>query len=63
MILRQIKCDVAACSVVLTEHEPNAGFPGWGALHGVMMNGSVNPNLCPACLAKVAEFMDKLPGE
>ena len=55
-ITRTIDCD--ACHVKAEEPAPNIGWNGWGALQGVELNGVQNPNLCPDCLAKVAEFID-----
>ena len=57
MIIREIKC---LCGRTETEPEENAGWAGWGQLHGVNINGMDNPTLCPSCLAdiaKVAEVM------
>lgn len=59
MILRTIRCQ---CGTEATEKEENAGWGGWGALHGIALNGEPNPHLCPACLNKVAEFADKMVG-
>lgn len=60
-IKRIIRCDV--CGAEYTEEIDGAGFPGWGALHGVEFNGSPNPNLCPKHLGEMAEHMDKLKAE
>lgn len=62
-VLRVIRCDVPGCGTKCTESEPNAGWQGWGALNGVELNGVANPNLCPAHLAQVAEFLDTLTGD
>lgn len=48
MILRTIKCDL--CAVTETEKEPNAGWPGWGELRGVVLDNSHCPALCPVHL-------------
>ena len=56
-ILRTIICD--ACGASATEPSPNDGWIGWGGLNGVQINDVINHQLCPACLAKVAEFVDK----
>ena len=45
MILRQIKCDL--CEETATEQAPGDGWPGWGELKGVVLNGAHNPCLCP----------------
>lgn len=58
MILRTIKCDV--CGETQQEASPNSGWAGWGALHGVVLNGIPNPSLCPPCLEKTAAFVDSL---
>jgi len=58
MILRMIKCDI--CGREEREAQPNEGWPGWGALQGVALNGVNNPSICPAHLATVAEFVDSL---
>lgn len=56
-ITRTIECD--KCHKTQTEPVPNVGWQGWGAIHGVELNGVANPNLCPECLAPVMEFIDK----
>jgi hypothetical protein len=56
-ITRTIQCD--CCGAAQTEAPPDAGWPGWGAVHGVVWDGSANPSLCPECLGKVMAFMDK----
>ena len=60
-ILRTIRCDI--CGKEELEPATNAGWQGWGALHGVRLNDADNPNLCPDCLGKVAEFANKIGGE
>ncbi len=56
MIIRKIECDI--CHVTAEEITANAGWPGWGALHGIELDGVQNPTLCPSCLAKVASYID-----
>lgn len=56
-ILRTIMCD--ACGNSATEAAPNDGWPNWGGLQGVAINDIPNPQLCPVCLGKVANFVDK----
>lgn len=56
-ITRKIKCDV--CAAEADEPAPEAGWQGWGAIQGIALNGVPNPNLCPSCLGKVAEFIDR----
>ena len=58
MITRTIHCDV--CGASLQEEVENAGFPGWGQLSGVALDGKSNPFMCPRCLADVADFTDRL---
>lgn len=56
MMLRTLICDVCGCEQ--KEQASNQGWAGWGALHGVALDGVANPSLCPACLTKVAKFID-----
>lgn len=58
MILRTIKCDV--CGATETEVQSNSGWPSWGSLNGVSLNGTDNPCLCPMHLARVADFVDRM---
>lgn len=58
--LRIIKCDIKGCKAQQTETQPGEGWAGWGALHGIALNGIPNPHLCPAHLFQLAEFVDKL---
>jgi len=58
MILRTIKCDI--CGAVYTEQRDGEGFPGWGALQGVILDGAANPSLCPDHLKAAADFIDGL---
>ena len=60
--LRTITCDV--CGLMYTEVEAGAGFPGWGALTGIVFDEhTTSPELCPAHLAKAAEFIHRLRDE
>ena len=61
MILKTIHCSV--CDDRCTEEQPGEGFPNWGQLTGITFNGDENPTLCPACLTRVATFMDELDNE
>lgn len=54
-VIKTIRCDV--CKKTEQEKEPNAGWPGWGALQGINLNGVDNPNLCPTHLGHVAELL------
>ena len=55
-ITRTIGCDV--CGATAAEAQPNAGWPGWGHVAGIALDGVPNPNLCPECLAQVAHYID-----
>jgi len=57
-VRRTIRCDI--CKVEYTEREPGDGFPNWGQLHGISLNGVQNPNLCPEHLHALAERADEL---
>lgn len=56
-IKRTITCDI--CGITEAEAAPNDGWPGWGSIHGIALNGVPNPTLCPDDMARVAEFIDK----
>ena len=56
MLLRTIQCTV--CKNRYTEKQQDEGFPGWGQLMGISLNGDSNPYLCPVHLARVANFLD-----
>lgn len=58
MIKRIIKCDI--CGLEMEEPVAGAGWPGWGGLNGIAMDGVSNPNLCPEHLAATADFVDGL---
>jgi rubredoxin len=58
MIKRSIECDV--CGWVLNEAKDGAGWPGWGQINGVNLNGVDNPNLCGMCLSRVMDFVDNM---
>jgi hypothetical protein len=47
-IKRTIQCDICGCE----QHEPMAGdgFTGWAGLHGVVLDGVADPQICPSCL-------------
>lgn len=55
-VKRTITCDV--CEASQEEALPEQGWPGWGAIQGVVLDGIANPNLCPSCLASVMNFID-----
>lgn len=57
-MLRKVYCD--CCDASHEESVPGDGFPGWGQLNGIVLDGSENPYLCPSCLAVVADFTDRL---
>lgn len=56
-IVRTIECCI--CGERYTEKNAGEGFPGWGAIQGIILNGEANPDLCPDHLTKVANFIDK----
>lgn len=58
MITRKAICDV--CHKEEVEVAQNIGWPGWGAVQGVSLNGVDNPTLCSECLNKVMQFVDGL---
>lgn len=60
-IIRTIQCDV--CGKALEEDKPGHGWPGWGALQGISLDGVPDPSLCPFDKGKVADFIDKLKQE
>lgn len=60
MNLRLVTCDIPGCPRRYEEAAPGEGFPGWGQLHGIALNGISNPLLCPEHLAKVAAYTDTL---
>lgn len=61
MLIRTIQCDV--CGEECTEKNENDGWPGWGALQGIALDGRANPSLCPKHLAAAATFLDDLKQE
>lgn len=58
MILRTIHCDICVASE--KESAENAGWKRWGAVQGIQFDNVTNPNLCPGCLTKVANYIDDL---
>ena len=60
-VKRTVCCDI--CPVTYTEEKPNEGFPGWGQLIGIELDGVENPYLCPEHLKKTAEFVDNMKEE
>ena len=56
MIIRTIIC--FHCGIKQEETNPNAGWPGWGAIHGVQIDGTINPDFCPECLSVIMNFVD-----
>lgn len=59
-VLRLISCDITGCEEKLLEEEPGKGWPRWGTLQGVQLNGIANPCLCPSHLEKASDFVDRL---
>lgn len=62
MNLRTMTCDIKNCLSSYTEKKPGDGFPGWGQLNGICLDGNDNPCLCPDHLTRMAEYADKLGG-
>jgi len=58
MIKRTIKCDI--CEAEMVEPVDGGGWPGWGGLNGIALDGVPNPTLCPEHLAVVADFVNDL---
>lgn len=58
MIIRTIKCSVCGCMEM--EKKAGEGWVGWGALHGIELNGQPNPSLCPRHLTLAADFVDRM---
>lgn len=56
-VTRTITCDI--CGKTEAESAPNDGWPGWGSVNGIAIDGIPNPTLCPHDLTRVAEFIDK----
>jgi hypothetical protein len=59
-VLRTIQCDMPKCSNAYQEKASNEGFPGWGSINGVMLNGITNPNCCPDCKDKIMTYIDEV---
>ncbi len=57
MILRTITCDAPECKHLEQEQAPGAGWPGWGAIQGIAIDGKENPSLCPRHLKAIADFI------
>lgn len=62
-VLRTIKCDVKKCNSQYVEQQAGDGWPGWGSLNGIVLDGVTNPSLCPNCLRIIAETADNLGAE
>lgn len=57
---RTVTCDIKGCSATMQEKEFGLGFPSWGQLMGIVLNGVPNPMLCPGHLHRVADYVDSL---
>lgn len=57
MRLTTIKCSVIGCDEEYTEAAPGAGFPNWGAIHGVHNpeTGEDFADLCPTHRAMIVQ--------
>jgi hypothetical protein len=60
MNLRLVTCDIKGCTNRHEERAPGDGFPGWGQLSGIILDGNQNPMLCPEHLGQVAMYADGL---
>ena len=60
-IKKTVCCDI--CNEMYTEEKPNEGFPEWGQVTGITLNGVDNPYLCPMHLAMTADFINNLVEE
>lgn len=58
--LRTVYCDIKGCDHKHEEVAFGAGWPGWGQLSGIELNGMPNPMLCPEHLQYIADFADRL---
>lgn len=58
MIKRTVVCGI--CGIAYTEQSNGEGFPNWGQLQGIVLDGDENPYLCPQHLAFTAEGLDRL---
>jgi len=58
MILKTVTCDI--CGEDYQELRSGDGFPGWGQLQGIALDGIDNPYFCPTHLAVVANFVSNL---
>lgn len=59
--VRYIEC--AVCGERAEEPGEGFGFPGWGGLHGIELDGEKNPSLCPRHLAPLADLLDAMKRE
>ena len=57
---RTLTCDIPGCVACCVEESFAAGWPGWGELKGIALNGTENPHLCPEHLRRTAEFIDSM---
>ena len=57
-ILKTIICDV--CGLSQIEPETGDGFPRWGQVNGIKLDGVDNPMVCPDHLIQVAELLNDL---
>lgn len=55
---RKVIC--AVCGKERQERNYGEGWPGWGQLNGIILNGDENPYLCEDHLAMTANFVDSL---
>jgi hypothetical protein len=58
MILKIVTCDI--CGESYRELKYGEGFPGWGQLHGIALDGVPDPYFCPEHLAEISDFVCQL---
>lgn len=56
--LRLINCEFPGCAETLLEAQEGAGWPGWGHIAGLAVNGAERDlHLCPLHLERVTAFI------
>lgn len=58
MRIRIIRCCV--CGKEQRESGTGHGWPGWGSLNGVELDGEPNPDVCPDHKKPLADLLDKM---
>lgn len=57
---RKVYCDIKGCKEELQEKEFGLGFPEWGQLKGIVLDGKPDPMLCPLHKSMTADFIDEI---